>query len=381
MHQAAKSTSQSWSASSTLPAAWARSQPTTAPAAWPAAVRRSISSAWPVAKLTPARKTSARSGPCSAMAASRSVVRTVASPARGPTTTRSATGSRPRSGQVRRQGVAVGREERAVGQDPASPAGRAEERGRAGDGCSTVRPLASARSRSGRAPTIRAIGPRSVSSIVNHGRSGANQASTPRRAQASSSVSIAARTRPRLEPERLAGEIDRRGCRRARRGAGSGRGARVSGSARSRASASASPAGASASVVPAGHLAASVAEGSGRPRVASGRCIDPTRTHRPSRGAVPRRGPRRLCGRLDDVGAGRITGDRSLAPSETAVATVDRDGPRLVRRRPAPPRPRHRPPNRARARPGTDGRRRDRAGLGPVRQFTMGTDAGHDRRR
>ena len=46
--------------------------------------------------------------------------------------------------------------------------------------------------------------------------------------------------RPRLEPERLAGEIDRPASRRTTSGSGTGRGARVSGSAASRATASAS---------------------------------------------------------------------------------------------------------------------------------------------
>ena len=115
------------------------------------------------------------------------------------------------SGQVASSGRG-GRTGRAGRRSGSGVAGRPAGRTRsAGDGCPRSG-RASARSRRA-AP--RRSGPsdaRSVSSIVNHGRSGANQASTPRRAQASSSVSIAARTRPRLEPERLAGEIDRRGA-------------------------------------------------------------------------------------------------------------------------------------------------------------------------
>ena len=96
MHHTAASTPQSWSASSTLPAAWARSHRTVTPAACPAAVNRSMSRTCPVAKLTPARTISARSGPWSRIAAARSSGRRVASPVRGATTTRSAIGSSPR---------------------------------------------------------------------------------------------------------------------------------------------------------------------------------------------------------------------------------------------------------------------------------------------
>ena len=111
-----------------LPAAWARSQPTTAPAAWPAAVSRSISSACPVAKLTPARKTSARSravrrdgrlevlGPDEVLAVAR------------PDDDEVRRGVQAAPGEVGRQGVPVGREERPVGQDPAAATLGPEER-------------------------------------------------------------------------------------------------------------------------------------------------------------------------------------------------------------------------------------------------------------
>ena len=113
-----------------FPAACARSQPTTAPASWPAAVSRSISSACPVAKLTPPRKTSARSSalygdgrlevldPDEVLALARSdddeVGRRI----------------QPALGEMARQGVAIGREERTVGEDPPAPAIGPEERGK-----------------------------------------------------------------------------------------------------------------------------------------------------------------------------------------------------------------------------------------------------------
>ena len=119
------------------------------------------------------------------------------------------------SGQVRRQGVAVGREERAVGQDPASPAGRTEERGqqemdvggqpehqpdlggsRPDDpGHRTTQRLVHREPRPlGREPGIDA----EARPGVELGLDGGADA-------------------PRLQPERLAGEVDRPGCRRARR--------------------------------------------------------------------------------------------------------------------------------------------------------------------
>ena len=130
VHHAAKSTSQSWSSSAMLPAAWARSQPTTAPAAWPAAVSRSMSRACPVAKFTPARKTSASSSACSAIAPSRSLG-PERSPRRrvAPTTMRSADRIQPARREVAGQGVPVGREERRVDEDPPPLALRPEERG------------------------------------------------------------------------------------------------------------------------------------------------------------------------------------------------------------------------------------------------------------
>ena len=45
VHHTAKSTSSSWRASGTLPAAWASSQPTIAPTSWAAAVSRATGSA------------------------------------------------------------------------------------------------------------------------------------------------------------------------------------------------------------------------------------------------------------------------------------------------------------------------------------------------
>ena len=190
MHQAAKSTSQSWSDSSMFPAACARSQPTTVPASWPAAVSRSMSNACPVAKLTPPRKTRARSSAWSAMAASRSSIRTRCSPSRGPTTTRSAAGSCPRWA---RWLVRAWRSDGKSG--PSARIRRRRPSGRRNDASSrwmlTVKLLSNAIS-TGRAPTMRAIDSRRVASRVNHGRAGSNHASTPRRAQASSSVAIAA---------------------------------------------------------------------------------------------------------------------------------------------------------------------------------------------
>ena len=79
----------------------------------PAAVSRSMSWSWPVAKLTPARKTSASSRACSRDGGLQVVGRRVASPVRGSTTTRSASpdparatrgGSSARAGRTGRAG-------------------------------------------------------------------------------------------------------------------------------------------------------------------------------------------------------------------------------------------------------------------------------------
>jgi hypothetical protein len=94
-----------------------------------AAVSRSISSAWPVAKLTPLRKTSARSppdrdrrfeilGPDQVLTVSRADDDEVGSP--GPAALR----------EVARQRVAIRREERTIGEDPPAPALGPEERGK-----------------------------------------------------------------------------------------------------------------------------------------------------------------------------------------------------------------------------------------------------------
>ena len=206
MHHAAKSTSASWSASSTLPAAWARSQPTTAPAACPAAVRRSTGRAWPVAKFTPAGKTSASRSASSSIAPSRSSIRSVDSPARGSTTIRSMAGSR-RARRGALPGVPVGREQRAVGQDRAAPPGRAEEGGQEEMDVDGQAVRERDLDRAGADDPRHRLAQRLVG--VNHGRSAANQASTPRRAHASSSASIAALAVRGCSPERLPCEVDR----------------------------------------------------------------------------------------------------------------------------------------------------------------------------
>ena len=173
-------------------------------------------------------------GRARAMAASRSSVRTVCSPARGPTTTRSAPGSRPRHARwVVRAWRSDGKSGPSARIRRRRPSGRKNEA--SSRWMSTVRLLSSATS-AGRAPTTRAIASRSEPSSVNHGRSGSNQASTPRRAQASSSRRDGGRGRPWLQPERLAGEVDRPAIRRARPGCGTGRASTASASQPRRAS-------------------------------------------------------------------------------------------------------------------------------------------------
>ena len=129
----------------------------------------------------------------------------------------------PALGEVARQRVAVGREERAVGQDPPAPAVGPEERGEQemdvdGQAVEQRRPRRGARRRSG------AIGSRS--DLVQGeprtaaGRTRRRRRGAPRRRARSS---MAARRGPRLQPERLAGQVDRRRCRRAPSGCGTGR--------------------------------------------------------------------------------------------------------------------------------------------------------------
>ncbi len=205
-----------------LPAAWARSQPTGAPAAWPAAVSRSIGWAWPVAKLTPARKTSAISPAPSAMAASRSSVRTVDSPVRGPTTTRSRSGSRPRAGQVGRQRVAIRREERAVGQDPASPPVRPEERG---EQEMEVHGQAVEQGDLGRERAHDARHRLAHRLIEREPRPSRLEPGVHAEVGPGDQLPLDGRPgRARLEPERLAREVDGRWIRRAPSGGGTGRG-------------------------------------------------------------------------------------------------------------------------------------------------------------
>ena len=63
----------------------------------------------------------------------------------------------------------------------------------------------------GRAPTIRAIGSRSASSMVNHGRS-VGEPCLDAAARPGVELRLDGRRTPSwLEPERLAGEVDRRG--------------------------------------------------------------------------------------------------------------------------------------------------------------------------
>ena len=192
-----------------FPAACARSQPTTAPASWPAAVSRSMSNAWPVAKLTPLEEDEGEVVRReSAMAVSRSSIRTRCSPSRGPTTTRSVAGSSPRWARW------LVRAWRSDGKS--GPSARIRLRrplGRKNEASSrwmlTVRLLSRATS-TGRAPTMRAIDSRRDASRVNHGRAGSNQASTPWRAQRLQLCRDRRRGGPRLEPERLTRQVDRR---------------------------------------------------------------------------------------------------------------------------------------------------------------------------
>ena len=119
-------------------------------------------------------------------------------PRRGP--------ARARRGGCGTRGDRRGRSGRRSGCAAARPAGRKNEasiRWRF-----TVSVLRTATSL-GRAPTRRAIGARNASSVVNHGRPGSKWPSTPRCAQASSSRLDGRPDRPRLEAERLAGEVDR----------------------------------------------------------------------------------------------------------------------------------------------------------------------------
>ena len=112
-----------------LPAAWARSQPTIAPVARPAAVSRSISSACPVAKFTPDRKTSARSGAFVRDGRLEVLGPDEVVPVTRPDDDEVRRGIQAAPGEVGRQGVTVGREERTVGEDPATATLRPEERG------------------------------------------------------------------------------------------------------------------------------------------------------------------------------------------------------------------------------------------------------------
>ena len=176
------------------------------------------------------------------MAASRSPSRTARHrPGRGSTTMRSARPGRARAGA--RWLVRACRSDGKSG--PSTRIRRRRPAGRKNDASSrwrlTVSALRSATS-AGRAPTIRAIGSRSASSSVNHGRS--PRRTTRRRraaAQASSSAVDRRADGPRLEPERLAGEVDRAGAPSVPE-VGSRNRSRttVSGSAASRARASAS---------------------------------------------------------------------------------------------------------------------------------------------
>ena len=204
-----------------LPAACARSQPTTAPASWPAAVSRSMSNACPVAKLTPPRKTRARSSAWSAMAVSRSSIRTRCSPSRGPMTTRSVAGSSPRWA---RWLVSAWRSDGKSG--PSARIRRRRPSGRKNEASSrwmlTVRLLSRAIS-TGRAPTTRAIDSRRVASRVNHGTRGVepciDSAAAPRRRapwrspRRRSAAAARATGLPGRSP----------GCRRAPSGCGTGR--------------------------------------------------------------------------------------------------------------------------------------------------------------
>ena len=128
-------------------------------------------------------------------------MRTVSSPDRGPTTTRSVSGSSPRHARWLVSACrSDGKRGASVRIFRRAPSGRKNE---ASIRCRfTVSVLRIATS-DGRAPTIRAIGSRNVSSYVNHGPSGRNQPSTPRWAQRSSSASIAGRTSFAWSPSEL----------------------------------------------------------------------------------------------------------------------------------------------------------------------------------
>jgi hypothetical protein len=129
-------------------------------------------------------------------------------------------GIQPAGRKVCRQGVSVGREEWAVGEDPSASAGRTKERHEQEvdiDG-QAVEQRHLDRSRT----DDPAIASRSDPSSVNHGRSGSNQASTPSRAQASSSVATAAAAALGWSPSDRPPDRSRE-IRRQRRGCGSGR--------------------------------------------------------------------------------------------------------------------------------------------------------------
>ena len=160
------------------------------------------------------------------------------SPVRGPTTTRSRSGSRPRAARwVVSAWRSDGKSGPSVRIRRRRPSGRKNEASRRWR--FTVRLLSRATS-AGSAPTTRAIGSRSAWSRVNHGRPGSNQASTPRLRPGVQLRLDGRPRRARLEPERLAREVDGRGS------VGRGREVEpvahvdVSGSAASRARASAS---------------------------------------------------------------------------------------------------------------------------------------------
>ncbi len=266
MHHAAKSTPRSWSASSTLPAAWARSQPTWAPAACPAAVRRSTSWACPVAKLTPARKTTATDGPFSCDRRLE-IVRpdsrlAVPRPDDDQVCVRVETARR----QVARQRVTVGREEWAVGQDPASRADGTEERGQQ---------EVDVRGQAEHQPDLRGSG----ADDPGHRRTKGVVHREPRSVGREPGVDPEARPGielgldrgadgPRLEAERLARVVDGR-CpvgRGREQEPVAERGQRIGGVVGERLRLSL---GRRAAGVGSGHLGAPLLVGSGRPRVAS----------------------------------------------------------------------------------------------------------------
>ena len=232
------------------------------------------------------------------MAASRSSVRTVASPARGSMTTRSASGSRPRGRQVAGQRVAVRREERAIGQDPPAPAGRPEERRQQQVDVG------------GQAEHQADLGG-SCADDPGHRRAKGVVHREPRSIGREPGVDAETRPgielgldrgadRPWLEPERLARVVDGRGA------VGSAREQepvaqrrhRIGGVAGDHVSFGRLGVG-----VRSGHLTAPLLVGSGRPRVASTHARSGGSIDAPRRRVLPCPGPRRLWGRVGRVRA------------------------------------------------------------------------------